>query len=200
MKFLRKNGGSIYGLNSEIGNETSLKYSAIGDNVQAFHCDVFQSFVDNSFIISASINNSTLSKTRTVNSDIVESKLENCDIVWSQIYKCRISSAILHNVYAKDCNITSDSVIKNCRLIDMDIFDRVYMDGGEWTRVPRSFVLNTKIAKNVLITEGANETAFIGCVNKPIKIWLRGATKFCKIVGWGQEEKETIEKVLQSWL
>jgi hypothetical protein len=200
MKYKRHGKGAVYGFNSDIDKGSVISYSAIGDFVNIYKSDVIQSIADRSDIFNSGCVGSKIDVSKVLNSAISRCTLSNTRAVNCNLSNCNITDADLYGVEAEGVTIMADSVIKNCKLSGFTITNPVRIDGGEWTRCPRSYVITHENAKNVVICEGVDGTAFIGCVNKPIERWLKGSRRFAKAIGWNDVEHDAVVNILKGWL
>lgn len=200
MKYLRKGGGCVYGYNTEVDSNSNLKYSAISDHSDIYRSHIVQSLCEKSTVYLSSVFSSNIKESKVSSSSVMSSSLEKCSVVLSSIKQSDISECKIYGSVLRDMIIRSDCVLSNCEVSGFSILAPVHIEGGVWTQMPRYFILNTAKAKNVVITEGIDGIAYIGCVGKPVKRWLKGADRFCKVIGWGKEEKDSIVNILNIWL
>lgn len=181
----RHTRGMVLDLNSEVCPNSYLKNSKVGTET-----DIYCSYLEDSWV-----EYSNLVMTSVVRGDISTSKIYEGSVFESTLKGVTSRGGIFFN-----CNIDADVVVGNAVLNGLTITEDMRIGVGNWTRVPRRFEINDSVATGVIVTESTDGCAYIGCQRKPMRIWIKGAKRFQKVIGWDDESIDLVCTTFEDWL
>lgn len=196
----RHTRGLVLDLNSEVCPNSFLDNSKVGEAADVYQSTLVDSWVDTSNVAKCSIIGGDLHS-----SDLLLSSITYSDITNSKIYDSKIINSKLEGVTSRGgnivgCTITADCVIGDAVLVGLKITEPKRIGEGYWDREPRSFELNTDVARGVVVTESTNGHAYIGCQRKPMRTWIKGARRFGRVIGWDKDTTDYIASHFEEWL
>lgn len=195
----RHSKGKVLDLNSEVCPNSFLDGSTVGEGADVYKSHLRRTWTDYSRIIKVNAEDSDLR-----DSEIYSSSVESSTIVGSRIYDSNVLFSNLTEVQARGsviygCTIDADVQIGQAELVGLTINKPMRIGVGFWDRVPRSFEIDTDLASFV-VTESTEQCVYVGCQRKPAATWLKGASRYQKIMGWPDEIIVTIRQHLEEWL
>jgi hypothetical protein len=196
MRFYRHHNGNghKFGL-AEVCPETILdRNSFAGDD-----CVIIKSQIHNSGIQ----GNTVITNSHILNSRIGELKSKDRTYVFdatighSQIVGSYVrDSVVSHCQFPKGTVITGKSTV--CK--ELVLTEPVRIGEGVWYQIPPRSLYLKNDKEHILVTEGLNGQAFIGCVSNKMNKWIKKRDVMAKTVGWDESLTDFLKKVFESWM
>lgn len=195
----RHTRGQVLDLSSEVCPNSVLDKAQVSTGSDVYVSNIRTSWIEQSRLIRCLVEESDVYGSLITHSVVAKTKLYNANVIDSLIHGSTIEGGDFRGAEVINCTVEA-GWIGNAKIEGLTIVDPIRIGTGYWTRLPGYFEINNEVASGVIVTESTNGYAYIGCIRKPMKLWIKGSKRFQKVIGWDDGTRELIVETFREWL